>query len=188
MCVPIQCSSDMLLLVLWRGDGTPPTFWFYVSAEEYLVSSTLLPLPRSVQMRPLWAFPDWECLGPAPVSVDSPAPSQVVPFLEESGFLSFGEYGKLLSSLPVPGGKTRLMLGPCAYADDLFCLRPLVSPLLEEFVEFPLADSHGSAPGVALAPRLFLDFVDLLFLSVEVQLALLPTPLVSDEDEDEDVE
>ena len=188
MCVPLQCSSDMLLLVLWRACGTPPTFWFYVSAEEYLVSSTLLPLPRSVQMDPLWSFPDWECLGSAPVSVDSAAPSQVVSFLEESGFLSFGEYGLLLSSLPVPEGKTRLMLGPCAYADDLFCLRPLVSPLLEEFVELPLVDPHGSAPGVALAPRLFLDFVDLLFLSIEVQLGLLPTPLVSDEDEDEDVE
>ena len=169
--------------MLWRACGTPPTFWFYVSAEEHLVSSTLLPLPRSVRMDPLWSFPDWECLSSAPVFVDSAAPSsEVVSFLSESGFLSFGEYGLLLSSLPVPAGKTRLLLGPCGYADDMFCLRPLVSPLLEEFVELPLVNPHGSAPGVALAPRLFLDFVDLLLLSIEVQLGLLPT----DDDEDDE--
>jgi len=176
----------MLLLVLWRACGTPPTFWLYISAEEYLVSSTLLPLPRSVRMDPLWSFPDWECLSSAPV-FDSAAPSsEVVSFLTESGFLSFGEYGLLLSSLPVPAGKTRLLMGPCGYVDDMLCLRPLVLPLLQEFVELPLVDPHGSAPGVALAPRLFLDFVDLLLLSIEVQLGLLPTPLVSDEDEDDE--
>jgi hypothetical protein len=137
-------------------------------------------------MDPLWSFPDWECLSSAPV-FDSAAPSsEVVSFLTESGFLSFGEYGLLLSSLPVPAGKTRLLLGPCGYVDDMLSLRPLVSPLLQEFVELPLVDPHGSAPGVALAPRLFLDFVDLLLLSIEVQLGLLPTPLVSDEDEDDE--
>jgi len=174
----------MLLLVLWRACGTPPTFWLYVSDEEFLVSSDLLPLPRSVRLDPLWSFPDWECLSSAPVFDSAAPPSEVVPFLTESGFLAFGEYGLLLSSLPVPAGKTRLLMGPCGYADDMFCLRPLMLPLLHEFVELPHVDPRGSAPGTALAPTLFLDLLQLLLLSVEVQLGLLPAPPVSDDEDD----
>jgi len=56
--------------------------------------------------------------------------------------------------------------------------------LLLAFVELPHAYPRGSAPGSALAPLLFLDFLQLLLLSVEVQLAL-PAPPVFDEDDEE---
>jgi hypothetical protein len=57
-------------------------------------------------------------------------------------------------------------------------------PLLLPFVELPHAYPRGPAPGSALAPLLFLDFLQLLLLSVEVQLAL-PAPPVYDEDDEE---
>jgi hypothetical protein len=77
-------------------------------------------------------------------------------------------------------------MGPCGFSDDivLLCLRPLVLPLLLAFVELPHAYPRGSAPGSALAPGLFVDFLQLLLLSVAVQLALPAVP-VYDEDYEE---
>ena len=77
-------------------------------------------------------------------------------------------------------------MGPCGYSDGIALLlqRPLVLPLLSAFVELPHAYPRGPAPGSALAPLLYLDFLQLLLLSVEVQLAL-PAPPVFDEDEDD---
>jgi hypothetical protein len=57
--------------------------------------------------------------------------------------------------------------------------------LLLAFVELPHVYPRGSAPGSALAPLLYLDLLQLLLLSVEVQLAL-PAPPVYDEDEDDE--
>jgi hypothetical protein len=57
-------------------------------------------------------------------------------------------------------------------------------PLLLQFVELPHVYPQGPAPGSALAPLLFLDLLQLLLLSVEVQLAL-PAPPVFDEDDEE---
>ena len=77
-------------------------------------------------------------------------------------------------------------MGPCGYSDGIALLlqRPLVLPLLSAFVELPHAYPRGSAPGSALAPRLFVDFLQLLLLSVEVHLALPAAP-VYDVDYDE---
>jgi len=156
-----------------------------LSAEEFLVSSGLQPLPRSAFLDPLQSFPDWECHSSAPPVFPAAAPpSEVLPFLLKSGFLGYGEYGRLMSSLPVPAGKTRLPLGPSGYSDDITSLRPMTLPLLLQFVELPHAYPRGPAPGSALAPLLYMDLLHLLLLSVEVQLAL-PAPPVFDEDEDD---
>jgi len=156
-------------------------------AAVYSSGDMLLCVPRSACLDPSLSFPDWVCHSSAPVFDSAAAPpSEVVPFLVESGFLAYGEYGLLLSSSPVPAGKIRLLMGPCGYADDMLSLRPLMLPLLREFVELPLVNHHGSAPGVALAPALFVDLLQLLMLSVEVQFGLLPSPPVSDDEEDDE--
>jgi len=121
----------------------------------------------------------------APVISAAAPPSEVAPFLVNSGFLAYGEYGRVLSSSPVPAGKSRLLMGPSGYSDDMTCLRPLVLPLLLAFVELPHVYRRGSAPGSALAPLLYLDLLQLLLLSVEVQLAL-PAPPVYDGDQDDE--
>jgi len=85
-----------------------------------------------------------------------------------------------------PSWNTRLLMGPCSYSVDiaLLCLRPLVLPLLLVLVELPHAYPRGSAPGSALAPLLFLDFLQLLLLSVAVQLALPVVPVYDEDDEE----
>ena len=148
------------------------------------MSSGLQLPPQSACLDSFLSFPDWEDHKSAPVFSATAPPSEVLPFLLRSGFLAYGEYGRLLSSLPVPAGKTRLQMGPSGYADDITSLRPLMLPLLLQFVELPHAYPRGPAPGSALAPLLFLDFLQLLLLSVEVQLAL-PAPPVYDEDDEE---
>ena len=50
LCVPL---NNMLLCVLSRPCGTPSNVWMQLSAEEFLVSSGLQPLPRSAFLDPL---------------------------------------------------------------------------------------------------------------------------------------
>jgi len=186
LCVPLP-SSNMFLCVLSQACGSPPFFWLLLSAAaEFMVSSGLQPPPQSACLDSLLSFPDWVDHKTAPVFSATAPPSEVPPFLLRSGFLAYGAYGRLMSSMPVPAGKTRLQMGPCGYADDILnlCLRPLVLPLLLVLVELPHAYPRGSAPGSALAPLLFLDFLQLLLLSVAVQLALPAVP-VDDEDYDD---
>ncbi len=98
-----------------------------------------------------------------------------------------GEYARFMSSAEVPAGVTRLQLGPrFCHHDVVFCyrVRPLMLPLLLALVELPPAYLQGSAAGAALAPKLFLDLLQLLLLSVSVQLAL-PACLPLGEDEDD---
>ena len=157
LCVPLP-SNNMFLCVMAQAWVATPTCWLLLSAAaEFMLSSGLQPPPRSVCLGSFFSFPDWEDHKTAPVFSATAPPSEVPPFLLRSGFLAYGAYGRLMSSLPVPAGKTRLQMGPCGYADDILnlCLRPLVLPLLSAFVELPHAYLRGSAPGSALVPGLF---------------------------------
>jgi len=200
----------MFLSVLAQACGSPPFLWLLLSAAaEFIVSSGLQPPPQSACLDHLLSFPDWVALKSAPiVSATAPLsfpdwvdlksapivsatapPSEVPSFLLRSGFLTYGAYGRWMSSVPAPAGITRLLMGPCSYSDDivLLCQRPLVLPLLSAFVELPHAYLRGSAPGSFLAPGLFVDLLQLILLSIAVQLAL-PTVPVEDDDDYEEIQ
>ena len=177
ICVPLP-SRNMFLSVLASACQSTPFLWLLLSAAaERMVSSGLQPSPQSACLALLLAFPGWVELKSAPI-ISATAPPSEVP--------SFGGYGRLMSSVVVPAGVTRLLLGPCFYPDDvLFRCRALspALPLLLAPLELPPACLRGSAPGAALAPELFVDLLQLLLLSVDVQLALPAAP-VWDDNED----
>jgi len=189
LCVPLP-SSNMFLSVLAQACGSPPFLWLLLSAAaEFIVSSGLQPPPQSACLDPLLSFPDWVDLKSAPFVSATAPPSEVPSFLLRSGFLTYGAYGRWMSSVPAPAGSTRLLMGPCSYSDDIALLlqRPLVLPLLSAFVELPHAYLRGSAPGSFLAPGLFVDLLQLILLSIAVQLAL-PTVPVEDDDDYEEIQ
>jgi hypothetical protein len=99
-------SSNMFLCVLWRACGSPPTFWLHLSAEEFLVSSDLQPPPRSACLDSFLSFPDWVCHRSAPIVSATAPPSEAPSFLLRSGFLTYGVYGRWMSSAPAPAGST----------------------------------------------------------------------------------
>ena len=187
LCVPFP-SGNMFLSVLAQARGSTPFLWLLLSAAaEFMVSSGLQPPPQSACLEPLLSFPDWMDLGTAPVFSASAPPSAAVAFLRESGFLVLGEYARFMSSAGVPSGVTRLQLGPHFYEDDVVLLlgaRPLLLPSLLALAELPCVFLQGSAAGQPLAPELYLDLLQLLLLSVSVQLAL-PACLPLGEDEDD---
>ena len=174
LCVPLP-SSNMFLSVLAQARGSTPFLWLLLSAAaEFMVSSGLQPPPQSACLDSLLSFPDWDDLKTAPVFSASAPPSAAVAFLRESGFLVLGEYARFMSSAGVPSGVTRLQLGPHFYEDDVVLLlgaRPLLLPSLLALAELPCAFLQGSAAGQPLAPELYLDLLQLLLLSVSVQLA-----------------
>ena len=180
LCVPLP-ACNMFLSVLASARGTSTSLWFQLSAAaEFLVSAGLQPSPQSACLDLLLSFPDWGgCLGTAHVASATAPPSEVPAFLHRSGFLTYGVYGRLMSSVAVPAGFTRIQMGPCSFHDDIVYLgpRPLVLPLLSALVELPPAYLRGSAPGSPLAPELFLDLLQLLLLSIAVQLALPVAPV-----------
>jgi len=176
-------SCNMFLSLLVSATASPPYLWLLLSAAaEFVVASGLQPPPRSACLGSLLHFTDWADLRTAPFFPAAAPPSGAPPpFLLRSGFLSYGMYGRWMSSSqPVLAGTTRLQMGPCGYNDDIWFLstRPLPLYLLLAFHEPP----HGSAHDSALAPGLFMDLLDLFTLSIAVFLALP----ADDEDEDYD--
>jgi len=75
----------------------------------------------------------------------------------------------------LPPGISRVQLGAHYNHDDIMFLpwsRPLLLPMLVALFGLPSSYLWGSITGHALAPELYLEVLQLLLLSVPVQLAL----------------
>ena len=145
-----------------------------------------LSVPQSACLDHLLSFPDWVALKSAPIISATAPPSEVPSFPPPVWFPDLWCIWTVDVVGAGPSWNTRLLMGPCSYSDDiaLLCLRPLVLPLLSAFVELPHAYLRGSAPGSFLAPGLFVDLLQLILLSIAVQLALPAVPVEEDDCEE----
>ncbi len=75
----------------------------------------------------------------------------------------------------LPPGILRVQLGAHFYHDDIVFLpwsHPLLLPMLLAVLDLPSSYLWGSITGHALEPELYLEVLQLLLLSIAVQLAL----------------
>ena len=102
-------------------------------------------------------------------------PPEVLSAIMVSGCITLDLYSRVMSSLGLPPGILRVQLGAHYYHDDIVFLpwsRPLLLPMLLAVLDLPSSYMWGSITGHALAPELYLEVLQLLLLSIAVQLAL----------------
>ena len=167
----------MFLSVVAVAPGPSLYMWFSMSlALSYMLSRSLQPTPSSASLSILRSYPDWgEFINSTDLSSASAPPSEDDLFYPlASGFTTMALYSQVMSSLGCLPGVTRLQLGARFYADDVLLLpweRPLLLPMLLALDGLPCSFLRGSCNGHALAPEIYLEVLQLLLLSIAVQLA-----------------
>ncbi len=174
LAVPLP-ACNMFLNVLAIAPG-PSLYLRYClsAAAEYMVSRGLQPTPTSACLGTLPSYPDWEEFDSTFFSATMP-PSDLNTFLVDSGFIALGFYARFMSRAFTPPGITRLHLGPTFYSDDVIWLhrgRPLLLLMLVAVSTLPNTFLQSSCQGSVLETEVYLELLQLLLMSIAVQLAL----------------
>ena len=177
LCVPLP-AGDMFLSVVAVAPGPSLYMWFSMSsALSYMVSRSLQPTPSSGYLGILRSFPDWgefRFINSTDASSASAPPAEDDLFFPlASGFITMALYSQVMSSLGCLPGVTRLQLGSRFYADDALLLpweRHLLLPMLLALDGLPCSFLRGSCNGHAWAPEMYLELLQLLLVSIAVQL------------------
>jgi len=168
-------ASNMFLNVLATAPRPSLYLWFCLSAStEYMVSRGLQPTPTSACLGTLPSYPDWEEFDSTFFTATSP-PSDLNTFLVDSGFLTMGFYARFMSRANIPPGVTHLQLGPAFYCDDVLWLhrgRPLLLQMLVAVSTLSRSFLQSFCQGSVLETEVYLELLQLLLMSITVQLAL----------------
>jgi hypothetical protein len=174
IAVPLP-ANNYFLNVLATAPGPSLYLWFCLSAAaEYMVSRGLQPAPRSACLGVLTSYPDWEEFTSTFVSATDPLPD-ITTFLIDTGFIALGHYARFMSQWGTPPGVTRLQLGPAFYGDDVLLYRrehQLLIPMLVAVSMLPSAFLQFYHQGATFETETYLELLQLLLLSIAVQLEL----------------
>ena len=174
LAVPLP-AGNMFLNVLATAPGPSLYLWFCLSAAaEFMVSRGLQPAPTSACLGTLPSYPDWEEFTSTFFSATTP-PSDLYTFLVDTGFIALGYYARFMSWWGTPPGVTRLQLGPAFYCDDVLWWHrglPLLLPMLVAVSTLPNTFLQSSCQGSVLETEVYLELLQLLLMSIAVQLAL----------------
>jgi hypothetical protein len=174
LAVPLP-AGNYFLNVLATAPGPSLYVWFCLSAAaEFLVSRGLQPAPRSACLSQLDSYPDWEELTSTFYTATTP-PEDLYTFLVDTGFIALGYYTRFMSRWGTPPGVTHLQLGPAFYCDDVIWYhreRPLLLPMLVAVSTLPSAFLQSPYQGSVCETESYLELLQLLLLSISVQLAL----------------
>ena len=174
LAVPLP-ACNMFLNVLAIAPGPSLYLWYCLSAAaEYMVSRGLQPTPTSACLGTLPSYPDWEELTSTFFSATEPLPD-LTTFLIDTGFIALGYYARFMSRWGTPPGVKRLQLGPAFYCNDVIWYyreRPLLLPMLVAVSMLPSAFLQSYHQGATFETETYLKLLQLLLLSIAVQLEL----------------
>ncbi len=139
-----------------------------------MVSRGLQPAPMSACLGTIPSYPDWEEFTSTFVSATEPLPD-LNTFLIDTGFIALGYYARVMSWWGTPPGVTCLQLGPAFYSNDVLLYhreQPLLMPMLVAVSTLPSAFLQSSYQGSVFETEAYLELLQLLLLSIAVQLEL----------------